>query len=98
MKSISSSTHVTRLTPGCGSTSIRASTASPRSTGAITFGEAVRRERLKRKLSQRELASRIGVAEQTINNVEARRYSVTLATAAAIAIYLGLPSDTLLTP
>lgn len=98
MKSINSSAHVTRLTPGCGSTAIRGSTASPRSTGAITFGEAVRRERLKRKLSQRELAKSVGVAEQTINNVEARRYSVTLATAAAIAICLGLPSDTLLTP
>jgi DNA-binding XRE family transcriptional regulator len=98
MKSINSSAHVTRLTPECGSTSIRGSTESPRSTGAITFGEAVRRERLRRKLSQRELASAVGISEQTVNNVEARRYSTTLATAAALAIYLELPSDTLLTP
>lgn len=49
-------------------------------------------------MSQPQLANVIGVSSHTIANIETRKHAVSLATAAAVAIYLGLPSDTLLRP
>ena len=96
--STNSSPLVTPQTPECGFTTIPSSTKSPTSTSVITFSEAVRRARIERDMAQSHLAEAVGISANTLQRIEQRKGSPSLAIAAALAIYLKLPADTLLTP
>ena len=51
----------------------------------VVTGNAVRELRLRRDLSQAELAAAMGVSRQTINSIEVCRYTPSLALAIGLA-------------
>ncbi|HEX8858762.1 MAG TPA: helix-turn-helix transcriptional regulator [Actinomycetes bacterium] len=53
----------------------------------------VRTLRLERKLSQGALAEALGVSRQTINSIEADRYTPSLPLAIALARFFGRPVE-----
>lgn len=53
----------------------------------------VRALRLERKLSQGSLAEALGVSRQTINSIEANRYTPSLPLAIALARFFGRPVE-----
>jgi putative transcriptional regulator len=53
----------------------------------------VRALRLERKLSQGSLAEALGVSRQTINSIEADRYTPSLPLAIALARFFGRPVE-----
>jgi putative transcriptional regulator len=53
----------------------------------------VRALRLERKLSQGALAEALGVSRQTINSIEADRYTPSLPLAIALARFFGRPVE-----
>ena len=60
------------------------------------FGEKVREERLKQRLSQEELASRAGVHRTYIGMIERAEKNITLENIEKISKALNLPIDNLL--
>lgn len=60
------------------------------------FGEKVREERLKRGLSQEELAAKAGVHRTYIGMIERAEKNITLENIQKIAHALGLPLDILM--
>ncbi len=57
------------------------------------MNERMRQKRQERKLSQAELAARIGVSRQTINMIESGEYNPTLALCLRICRELGTTLD-----
>ncbi len=53
----------------------------------------VRRLRMHSELSQRELATLLGVSRQTVNSIETGRYDPSLPLAIAIARHFGQPVE-----
>ena len=61
----------------------------------IRFGKKVREERLKRDLSQEELAARAGVHRTYIGMIERAEKNITLESIEKIAKALGIPIEEL---
>jgi len=55
----------------------------------VVTGNAVRRLRTERGLSQGELAAALGVSRQTVNSIETGRYTPSLPLSIALARYFG---------
>jgi putative transcriptional regulator len=53
----------------------------------------VRELRLRRQLTQVELAAGLGVSRQTVNSIEVGRYTPSLPLALALARYFGTPVE-----
>lgn len=62
------------------------------------IGELVRSERLKRKLTQEDLALRVGLTRTSINNIERGRQNIQIDTLYRIAEALYVPVNALLPP
>ena len=63
----------------------------------VKFGNGVREERQKQKLSQEELAEKAGVHRTYIGMIERAEKNITLTNIEKIAKALGVPIDRLLT-
>ena len=62
----------------------------------IALGESIRMERLRRRLSQRELGARLGVSHAAISDLENGKTKADLDRLSAIAAALGLTLEQLL--
>ena len=62
----------------------------------VKFGERIREERLKRNLSQEELAARAGVHRTYIGMIERAEKNITLGNIEKLAKALGVPIEELL--
>jgi len=62
----------------------------------VKFGERIREERLKRNLSQEELAARAGVHRTYIGMIERAEKNITLENIEKLAKALGVPIEELL--
>ena len=62
----------------------------------VKFGEKIREERLKRNLSQEELAARAGVHRTYIGMIERAEKNITLENIEKLAKALGVPIEELL--
>ena len=62
----------------------------------VKFGEKIREERLKRNLSQEELAARAGVHRTYIGMIERAEKNITLGNIEKLAKALGVPIEELL--
>jgi transcriptional regulator with XRE-family HTH domain len=60
------------------------------------FGARVREEREKRKITQAELAKKIGIHQPDLGDIEKGRHAVTLATVERVADVFSLPPAELL--
>ena len=60
-----------------------------------TFGERVRTEREKRRLSQAEFAKQLGIFQPDLCDIEKGRHAVTLATVERFASAFNLPASAL---
>ena len=61
----------------------------------VKFGEKIREERLKRNLSQEELAARAGVHRTYIGMIERAEKNITLGNIEKLAKALGVPIEEL---
>ena len=61
----------------------------------VKFGERIREERLKRNLSQEELAARAGVHRTYIGMIERAEKNITLGNIEKLAKALGVPIEEL---
>ena len=73
-------------------------TTTPLSTTEVyrLVGDRIRLERSKRKLSQEDLASRIGLTRTSITNIEKGRQKMLLHTTVDISLALGIPISEIL--
>lgn len=62
------------------------------------IGENVRKARLKRGLTQQQLADAAASSPQQVSNIEAGRANPTIVTVQALAVALGVTPAALLTP
>lgn len=62
------------------------------------FGESLRKQRKKAKLTQGAAADRAGIALRYLQDLEAGRKSPSVQTAVKLCVALDIPSDDLLSP